>query len=184
MTFFLGDSLKSRDFVSSISKRQESITRKTRMTKICENFEIRQKFAEIARFEFGISRETADFLDFPWFAWFPFTFPLQIQRKSSKSRETKKIGSFGWKFQIKIDLSRRIFDGFQKFRHFWTGNHPLSSVECRNYYFLFGLAYRNFPNQKQKKKFPLDWFCYYTGSTSRISVRCRWIGAELSNKNL
>ena len=28
-------------------------------------FLIRQKFAEIARFEFGISRETADFLDFP-----------------------------------------------------------------------------------------------------------------------
>ena len=30
-----------------------------------EIFEIRQKFAEIGRFEFGISRETADFLDFP-----------------------------------------------------------------------------------------------------------------------
>ena len=51
-------------------------------------FEIRQKFAEIGRFELGISRETADFLDFPRFAWFPFTFPLQIQRKSSKSRKS------------------------------------------------------------------------------------------------
>ena len=50
--------LTPRDFVSSISKWQKSITRTTRMTNIFENFEIHQKFAEIGRFEFGISLQT------------------------------------------------------------------------------------------------------------------------------
>ena len=38
--------------------------------------------------------------------------------------------------QTQIDLSRRILNRFQKFRYFWTGNYPLSSVGCRNYRFL------------------------------------------------
>ena len=69
-------------------KWQKCILRRKTLHFVFEIFKIHNKFAEIGRFEFGISRETADFLDFPWFAWFPFTFPLQIQRKSSKSRKS------------------------------------------------------------------------------------------------
>ena len=83
------------------------------LQKNLENFEIHPKFAEIGRFEFGIFRETTNFLDFLCIC------KGNVKGNHLKSMEVKQIGGFGENFDaFQIDLSRRIFDGFQNFRYF------------------------------------------------------------------
>ena len=53
---------------STAGVAQPSRVLQDREITLFENFEIHQKITEIGRFEFGISRETTDFLDFPRFA--------------------------------------------------------------------------------------------------------------------
>ena len=62
---------------------------------------------------------------------------LYISFTNVKGNQSNQlILDFRGKFRTKINLSRRIFDGFQNFRQLRTGNYALSSgVGCRNYRF-------------------------------------------------
>ena len=77
------------------------------MTYIFENFEIHRKFPEIGRFEYENVPENPKSADCVAFPYIPFT-NVKGNQANQLILDTQE------KFQTQIDLSRRIFDGFQK----------------------------------------------------------------------
>ena len=69
------------------------------------------------------------------FAWFPLISPY-ISFTNIKGNQGNRW--FRGKFQLLINLSRRILDGFQKNLYFWRGNYPFSSLGSRDYRFSCG----------------------------------------------
>ena len=76
-----------------------------------EIVEIRQKFAEIGRFECGISSEDPISTDLTDFLYISFT-DVKGNQENQLNLDPRR------KFRTQIDLSQRIFNGFKKFQHF------------------------------------------------------------------